>query len=93
MNAKDKMNDDPEKDSGKKIHDLLRNMNGVQLERYVQLYDSLISSLQDIETYDSMTNQELAQELMNTFWADLPVFTHRANLLDVVISRLQKTGS
>lgn len=73
----------------KSIPDIVKGMNAAEIGRCIQLYDDLLKSVAEIKTYEAMTNSELAEELMNTFWADLPVLSKNSNLLDVVIARLK----
>jgi hypothetical protein len=69
--------------------EMIANMSPEQRLRAVEIFLSVQEAIQDEKRFLSMTNAELANELVNGPWADLPMFSKWSNLLDAVVERLR----
>lgn len=74
----------------KERREMISNMPPEIKERAVELYDSLVQAMRDNKRFEHMSNKQLADELINGPWAELPMFDQWSNLIDVVVDRLRK---
>lgn len=54
-----------------------------------ELIDALIESAKRGDKFDSMTNEELADFLMNEVWANMGLFSPESDLIQALIDRLR----
>ncbi len=74
-------------DKEKIKREMIQNMTQEALQHGAELYDLLVQATKDDQRYRSMTNAELAKELM-VLWGEIPMFAKFSNLLDEVMMRL-----
>lgn len=72
--------------------ELLNVMTDEQKARAAEMYDALVQAMQASKNYAAMTNDELADALINGPWADTPMFTQYSELIDAVVDRLRQDG-
>jgi hypothetical protein len=54
-----------------------------------KLFDSMIKSIENEDTYKAKTNSELADLVISNVWADIDMFSPKSDLLDEVVDRLR----
>ena len=54
-----------------------------------ELTERIAASVNNSKRLETMTNQELADLLMNTVWAGMELFTPKSDLVSAVIDRLR----
>lgn len=72
--------------------ELLNVMTDEQKARAEEMYNALVQAMKAARNYEAMTNDELADALINGPWADTPMFTQYSELIDAVVDRLRQDG-
>jgi len=69
--------------------EMMQNLPPEVVAKQKEFYDLIMKAVGEYNRFKYMTNEQLANELINGPWADLPMFSEWSNLLDIVIERLK----
>lgn len=69
--------------------EIIENMSPEQMARAIEFYDNVVESMKYSSRFRGMSNEELANELMHSIWAEIPMFTEASELIEEVIDRLK----
>jgi len=69
------------------------NITEVEMKKATELYNSLVSADEYKKKFEAMSNSELAKELINNIWADIPMLTEKSELINEVVDRLRSMPS